>query len=123
MTIEPRTRSIRERLLALLGEAAAFDVPMARLTSLKVGGPADALVRPPTREALRAVLEIAADAELPVFVVGGGFNTLVRDVGLRGIVVPVVLDPLQERACTVSHTCNRNFNGCHRLSPSGLVLK
>lgn len=52
-----------------------------------MGGPADALVRPATPRALAAVLTLAADASVPVHVLGGGFNTLVRDEGFRGVVV------------------------------------
>jgi UDP-N-acetylmuramate dehydrogenase len=73
--------------VALLGERVAFGAPLARFTSLRVGGPADALARPPTRDALTAVLALADDAGVPVHVVGGGFNTLIVDEGLRGIVL------------------------------------
>jgi UDP-N-acetylmuramate dehydrogenase len=87
VTIEPRPQAFRERLLAILGERVSFDFPTARLTSLRVGGPADAVVRPESRDELRRVLELAEVEELPVYVIGGGFNTLVRDAGLRGIVL------------------------------------
>jgi UDP-N-acetylmuramate dehydrogenase len=87
VTIEPRPQAFRERLLAILGERVSFDFPTARLTSLRVGGPADAVVCPESRDELRRVLELAEVEELPVYVIGGGFNTLVRDAGLRGIVL------------------------------------
>ncbi len=87
MTIDPNSAAFRERLLAALGEAVAFDFPTSRLTSLRVGGPADAFVRPRNREDLRRVLDLASQERVPVHVVGGGFNALVRDGGLPGIVL------------------------------------
>jgi UDP-N-acetylmuramate dehydrogenase len=71
----------------LLGSRAAFDEPLARHTSLRVGGPADALARPASREELGALLELCRDARLPWWILGGGFNTLVRDAGYRGVAI------------------------------------
>ena len=64
-----------------------FDEPMARYTSLRVGGPADAFARPESRAELARLLELAARHRTPVCTIGRGFNTIVADVGLPGIVV------------------------------------
>ena len=61
--------------------------PMARHTSLRIGGPADLFVSPEDTEDLAAVLAFARSTGLPVYVCGGGSNTLVRDGGIRGIVL------------------------------------
>jgi UDP-N-acetylmuramate dehydrogenase len=61
--------------------------PMSRHTSLRIGGPADLFVMPEDAEDLAAVLAFARSAGLPVLVCGGGSNTLVRDGGIRGIVL------------------------------------
>jgi UDP-N-acetylmuramate dehydrogenase len=64
-------------------------VPGERLsdwTSLRVGGPADAFVRIETREELALTSGFCRAHGLPLFVLGGGFNTLVRDGGLAGVV-------------------------------------
>ena len=45
------------------------------------------LVRPADRADLVRVFELATHFEVPICVLGGGFNTLVRDEGIRGIVV------------------------------------
>jgi len=58
---------------------------MSRHTSLRVGGPADALAEPDSRAELQEVVALARAAELPLQFLGRGFNTLVRDGGLRGI--------------------------------------
>lgn len=61
--------------------------PMSGLTSLKVGGPADLLAYPADVDDLLALLAAARKLEIPVTIVGRGFNTLVRDGGIRGLVV------------------------------------
>jgi UDP-N-acetylmuramate dehydrogenase len=64
----------------------AFDKPMSRRTSLRVGGPADALVWPQSRAVLAQVVALCRDCAVPTSVLGLGFNTLVREGGLRGVV-------------------------------------
>ncbi|EYD75236.1 UDP-N-acetylenolpyruvoylglucosamine reductase [Rubellimicrobium mesophilum DSM 19309] len=60
--------------------------PLADLTWLRVGGPADALVQPADVEDLSAFLG-ALPPEVPVFPMGVGSNLIVRDGGVRGAVV------------------------------------
>jgi len=62
------------------------DEPMSRHTSWHVGGPADVFFTPREVEELAAFLR-ALPAETPVYWVGLGSNLLVRDGGLRGVVV------------------------------------
>jgi UDP-N-acetylmuramate dehydrogenase len=77
----------KERLLRLLGSDVRFDEPMARHTSLRVGGPADALVYPESEAQLKAVLQWARDTGTPYLVIGAGTNLVVRDGGIRGLVI------------------------------------
>jgi len=77
----------RRRLEDVLGDRIRFDAPMARFTSLGVGGPADALATPADRDELVGLLGLARELRLPVRFLGRGFNTLVRDEGVDGIVV------------------------------------
>lgn len=65
----------------------AADEPLSLWTSLRVGGPADALVRIDSREQLVRLLELCRSRSIPFSILGGGFNLLVRDGGLRGVVV------------------------------------
>jgi UDP-N-acetylmuramate dehydrogenase len=76
-------RALRERF----GRRLSLGEPLSRHTSLRVGGPADALVRVDTRSELESAAELCARHETPLFVLGGGFNTLVRDGGIRGVVL------------------------------------
>lgn len=70
-----------------LPDQVEFDASMARHTSLRVGGPADALATPADRAALALLLEVCAQHGLPVLLLGAGFNTLVVDAGVDGVVV------------------------------------
>lgn len=71
---------------ALRGEAQR-DAPLATRTSIRVGGPADLLVRPADVDDVVACLRAARDAGVAVHVLGGGANTLVADRGVRGVVL------------------------------------
>src|SRR5499426_948316 len=64
-----------------------FARPLAPLTSIRIGGPADALVRIETINALRCLQAVVREHAIPLFILGGGSNLLIRDGGIRGIVV------------------------------------
>jgi UDP-N-acetylmuramate dehydrogenase len=66
--------------------AVRFQAPLAEYTSFKIGGPADVLVEPADAEDLVQLVAQAAAQKLPMFVLGGT-NLLVRDKGIRGVVV------------------------------------
>ncbi len=61
------------------------DEPLARHTSLQVGGPADFFAVPVDLADLRALLAVLAREGIPWLVIGGGCNLLVRDGGFRGV--------------------------------------
>lgn len=82
--IAPETRKTLEELL---GERVRFDVPARRFTSLRVGGPVDAVAEPADRAELAALLRVCARQHVPHHVLGRGFNTLVRDGGLEGVLI------------------------------------
>ena len=62
-------------------------VPLAPLTTFRVGGPADWLLETRNSEEIVSALELAAAAGLPVTILGGGSNVLVSDAGVRGLVI------------------------------------
>ena len=75
-------------LLEARGDVAVRrQVPLAPLTTLGVGGCADVLAEVASEEALAAVLRLCREAGLPCRLLGGGSNTLVSDLGVRGVVV------------------------------------
>ncbi len=63
------------------------DEPLARRTTLRVGGPADFYVEPASEADLAKLLQFCAARELPFVVLGRGSNLLVRDGGIRGVVI------------------------------------
>jgi UDP-N-acetylmuramate dehydrogenase len=77
----------RKWLSERFGNRVRFGEPMSRHTSLGVGGPAEALVSPRSREDVLAVMKGARERKIPYFVVGGGTNLLVADEGVPGIVM------------------------------------
>jgi UDP-N-acetylmuramate dehydrogenase len=64
-----------------------FRCPLRRYTSFRIGGPADALIRLEEPAALRHLQALACEHDIPLLMLGGGSNLLVRDNGIRGIVV------------------------------------
>jgi len=88
VTVEPRPPPaswVREVAAAIRGECIP-DAPMAPRTSIRVGGPADLLVRPEDRSTLPGMLAACACRGVPVLFLGGGANLLVADAGIRGVV-------------------------------------
>jgi UDP-N-acetylenolpyruvoylglucosamine reductase len=63
------------------------DFPLARLTTVRTGGPADFFARPDSPERVAELLAWADREGLPVGVVGSGSNLLVADEGFRGLVL------------------------------------
>jgi UDP-N-acetylenolpyruvoylglucosamine reductase len=66
------------------------DYPLARLTTIRTGGPADFFARPDSPERLAALLAWAQDERIAVGVVGSGSNLLVADAGFRGLAMKLV---------------------------------
>jgi len=63
-----------------------YNVSMARYTSWRVGGPADTLFIPEDLDDLQIFLKTVA-VNMPIYFVGLGSNLLIRDGGVRGVVV------------------------------------
>lgn len=79
----------RDRLRAVVRGDLRFDEPMARHTTLRVGGPVDAWAAPADADDLRALRSFAAAEGIACRPLGAGSNLLVRDGGIRGIAVTV----------------------------------
>lgn len=74
----------------MLGEIRGevrFKEPLCFHTSLRIGGPADIFIIPQDAEDVRKALAFAEKERLPYFALGGGYNTLVKDKGIRGVVI------------------------------------
>ena len=73
--------------LAAAGARVAAEVPLAPLTTLRVGGPARAVAEVDDAGVLGRVLAVTEAAGLPWFVLGRGSNLLVPDAGWPGVVI------------------------------------
>jgi len=69
------------------GEQVKLDAPLAPLTWFGLGGPAKYLVHPRDLAQLQAIVARLREAEIPMFVLGGGANLLVNDAGVDGAVI------------------------------------
>lgn len=63
------------------------DEPLAPLTFLQVGGPAQRLIQPRSVDELITVVKVCHQLQMPVHMLGGGSNLLVRDEGVSGVVI------------------------------------
>ncbi|KFA90575.1 UDP-N-acetylmuramate dehydrogenase [Archangium violaceum] len=98
MTAGFSSSSLPERLGRLSGVDVTAGAPLAPLTSVRVGGPAEALVRPRSPDALVALLRFLREEGVPLTVLGGGANTLVGDGGIPGVTVKLPSDLFPELA-------------------------
>jgi UDP-N-acetylmuramate dehydrogenase len=78
---------IKEEVGGHIRGKVSYDEPMERHTSFRIGGPADIWVEPEDVADLKTCIGLSSDRGVPLFVIGNGSNLLVRDEGIRGIVV------------------------------------
>lgn len=74
-------------ILEAFADIVRSDVSLAPETWLQVGGPAQYVVEPRSIDELHAVVLWARDEDVPIRILGGGSNLLVRDTGVPGVVV------------------------------------
>jgi UDP-N-acetylenolpyruvoylglucosamine reductase len=90
---EPKFESATADLAAALGALLAPESvlrrnePLARRTTLRVGGPAEIYVEPANESELATVLRFCRDHDVSFFLLGRGSNLLIRDGGIRGVVI------------------------------------
>jgi UDP-N-acetylmuramate--L-alanine ligase/UDP-N-acetylenolpyruvoylglucosamine reductase len=80
---------IAENLKEIVGDDGDVRLyePLSKHTTLRVGGPAQFWVEPRTEKAFSELIRFCRREALPLFVIGRGSNLLVRDGGIRGVVV------------------------------------
>ena len=82
-----RLEGVGEALKARLGDRVECDVPLAPLTTFRIGGPADLFYRARTADELADAVDAARELGIAHFVLGAGANILVGDGGFRGLVI------------------------------------
>ena len=81
-------QTLYERLLPVFSKKQLMEnVPMSRYTTLHLGGPAQLLCEPDGPEQLSAAFQAARELDVPVTLIGNGSNLLVKDGGIRGLVI------------------------------------
>lgn len=106
------TSFISQLSVSIPAQRMLMDEPMSEHTTFAVGGPADILVLPQSVKEMSLAIRAARSLELPVTVLGGGSNVLVRDGGIRGVVI-------QLNQMTKVLSCN----GTKILASAGYMLK
>jgi len=77
-----------DNLSSVMGPGVArLYEPLAKHTTMRVGGPAQFWLEPETEEGFCDLVRTSHEAGLPFMVIGRGSNLIVRDGGLRGVVV------------------------------------
>ena len=69
------------------GPSCAAGEPLAQRTTLRAGGRADVYVEPSSEAELACVVQICGERGAPMMILGRGSNLLIRDGGIRGVVV------------------------------------
>ena len=117
----------------MLGLNIQENVPLAPLTTLKVGGPARYLVEAQGYDEVLFAVEYARSNHLPLFIMGGGSNLVISDAGWPGMVLRVAIPGIEERPAEngkrefevgagedwdrfVAHTVKRDCAGVETMS-------
>ncbi len=69
------------------GLRISYNVPLKEFTTFRIGGPCDCLAEPETPEAAIELMRILGEENAIFSMIGNGSNTLVSDLGVRGVVV------------------------------------
>ena len=75
-------------------EKIYINEPMKNHTSFKIGGPAECYIKVSKIEEIENVLKIANKNKIPIHIIGNGSNILVKDEGIKGIVLKIDLQSI-----------------------------
>ncbi|MFO7557519.1 MAG: UDP-N-acetylmuramate dehydrogenase [Desulfobacterales bacterium] len=82
-----------------------FMEPMSKHTYFKIGGPAEALVNPESKDDVICLVKEAIQNDVPWLVIGGGTNLIVKDSGIKGIVIKTMHQKERISVETFSEDC------------------
>lgn len=102
-------KGIEDRLHQALGSGLLTREPLRHHTTFRIGGPADFYFAARTADQLVIALRTAREAELPVFLLGGGSNLLVSDEGFRGLVLRNAIEDLEFDGTVAQAGCGLDF--------------
>ncbi|MDP4178584.1 MAG: UDP-N-acetylmuramate dehydrogenase [Bacillota bacterium] len=92
-------------------ENIKIDEPMKKHTSFKVGGPADYLLTPESFDQLKGLISLCNSYSVPYYIIGNGTNLLVRDGGIRGVVIKLTkLNKVSVNGEYIKAECGASLN-------------
>lgn len=96
--------TLQEIFVGCTAKPLLVQEPMAKHTSFRIGGPADLMAMPQSEQELQQLLQRAGEAKVPVTLIGNGSNLLVRDKGIRGLVIKLgnMLNDVAADGCTLT---------------------
>lgn len=80
-------KNLKQKLNSVIKGKVKFEEPLSGHTTFRIGGPAWAWVEPADTDELRNLILFSRQEAIPLFIIGRGSNILVKDGGLKGIVV------------------------------------
>jgi UDP-N-acetylmuramate dehydrogenase len=92
MKAKPDETALLQELRSIPGLKVKVSEPLARYTSMKIGGPADFFVEVENQAALSQLLSFLSQHGMPSCLLGNGSNVLISDFGVEGVVVHLVGD-------------------------------
>ena len=92
MRAKPDETALLQELRSIPALKVKVSEPLARYTSMKIGGPADFFVEVENQAALSQLLSFLSQHGMPCCLLGNGSNVLVSDFGVEGVVVHLVGD-------------------------------
>jgi UDP-N-acetylmuramate dehydrogenase len=92
MKAKPDETALVQELRLIPGLKVKVSEPLARYTSMKIGGPADCFVDVENEAALSQLLSFLSQHGMPSCLLGNGSNVLISDFGVEGVVVHLVGD-------------------------------
>lgn len=84
-------------------ENIKYNEPMKKHTSFKIGGPAECFIKAQKIEEIQEILKLVKENNIPLKIIGNGSNLLVKDEGIKGIVLKIDIKKIeiQENNVTV----------------------
>jgi UDP-N-acetylmuramate dehydrogenase len=92
MKAKPDETALLQEFRSIPGLKVKVSEPLARYTSMKIGGPADFFVEVENQAALSQLLSFLSQHGIPSCLLGNGSNVLISDFGVEGVVVHLVGD-------------------------------
>ena len=76
-------------------ENIKYNEPMKKHTSFKIGGPAECFIKAQKIEEIQEILKLVKENNIPLKIIGNGSNLLVKDEGIKGIVLKIDIKKIE----------------------------